>query len=145
MGKLDGKIVNYCSVTGCFIVDPGMTAYAATKGAILGFTKALDGEFAPRNISVNAILPEMIDRPLVNKSCFEAEPENPESVKESIAANIPMGRLGKAEEAGELTAFLASEESNYITDTSIVFNGGGTLPEPPGSCWAPQQEADSKP
>jgi hypothetical protein len=133
-----GKIVNYCSVTGCLVVDPGMTSYAATKGAILGFTKALAVEFAPHNISVNAILPGMVNTPMLEKSCREACPENPQSVKDGIAANIPMGRLGTTEEAGELTAFLASGESNFITGASIVFDGGGTLPETPGSGWKPQ-------
>lgn len=132
-----GKIVNYCSVTGLLVVDPGMTSYAPTKGAILAFTKALAVEFASRNITINAILPGMIDTPMTDKSCREACPEDPQSVKDSIAANIPMKRLGTMDEAGELTAFLASDESSYITGTSIVFDGGSTLPENPGAGWTP--------
>ncbi|RLA52511.1 MAG: short-chain dehydrogenase [Gammaproteobacteria bacterium] len=133
-----GKIVNFCSVTGCLVVDPGMTAYAATKGAILAFTKALAVEFAPNNITVNAILPGMIDTPMTDKSCREACPEDPQSIKDSIAEHVPMKRLGTIEEAGKVTAFLASDDSSYITGTSIVFDGGNTLPETPGSGWAPQ-------
>jgi len=133
-----GKIVNFGSVTGCLVVDPGMTSYAATKGAILAFTKALAVEFAPSNITVNAILPGMIDTPMLDKSCNEACPEDPQSVKDSIAANVPMKRLGTIEEAGEVAAFLASDESSYVTGTSIVFDGGNTLPETPGSGWAPE-------
>ena len=133
-----GKIVNYCSVTGCLVVDPGMTSYAATKGAILAFTKALAVEFAASNITVNAILPGMIDTPMTDKSCREASPKDPQSVKDSIAANIPMKRLGTIEEAGKVTAFLASDESSYVTGASIVFDGGSTLPENPGSGWTPQ-------
>lgn len=132
-----GKIVNYCSVTGTLVVDPGMTSYAATKGAILAFTRALAVEFASRNITVNAILPGMIDTPMTDKSCREASPKDPQSVKDSIAANIPMKRLGTIDEAGEITSFLASDESSYITGTSIVFDGGSTLPENPGAGWTP--------
>lgn len=132
-----GKIVNYSSVTGTLVVDPGMTSYAATKGAILSFTKALAVEFASRNITVNAILPGMIDTPMTDISCQKACPEDPQSVKDSIAANIPMKRLGTMDEAGEVTAFLSSDESSYITGTSIVFDGGSTLPENPGAGWTP--------
>ena len=56
-------------------------------------------------------------------------PENPEEVINGIAQNIPMGRLGKINEIGELAAFLASEESSYITGEGIVISGGSTLPE----------------
>ena len=133
-----GKIVNYCSVTGPLVVDPGMTSYAPTKGAILAFTKALAVEFAQKNITVNAILPGMIDTPMTDKSCKEACPEDPQSVKNAIAENIPMKRLGTIEEAGKVTAFLASDESSYVTGTSIVFDGGSTLPETPGTGWTPE-------
>lgn len=132
-----GKIVNYGSVTGCVVADPGMTSYAATKGAILAFTRALAVEFASYNITVNAILPGMIDTPMTDKSCREASPDDPQGVKARIAANIPMKRLGTIEEAGKVTAFLASDESSYVTGTSIVFDGGSTLPETPGSGWTP--------
>jgi NAD(P)-dependent dehydrogenase (short-subunit alcohol dehydrogenase family) len=132
-----GKIVNFGSVTGCLVVDPGMTSYAATKGAILAFTKALAVELASCNITVNAVLPGMIDTPMLDKSCREACPDDPQSVKKAIAENIPMKRLGTIEEAGQVAAFFASDESSYVTGTHIVFDGGSTLPETPGSGWAP--------
>jgi len=135
-----GKIVNYGSVTGILVVDPGMTAYASTKGAILGFTKALASEFASSNILVNAILPGMIYTPMAQKSFLECCPEDPDSVKNAIAASIPLKRLGTLEEAGEVAAFLASDESSYITGTSIVFDGGNSLPETHGTGWAPGEE-----
>jgi len=135
-----GKIVNFGSVTGVMVVDPGMTAYASTKGAILGFTKAMASEYAALNITVNAILPGMIDTPMADKGFREACPEDPQSVKDAIAANIPMKRFGTIEEAGEVAAFLASDESSYVTGTSIVFDGGSTLPETLGSGWVPGEE-----
>jgi NAD(P)-dependent dehydrogenase (short-subunit alcohol dehydrogenase family) len=132
-----GKIVNFGSVTGCMVVDPGMTAYAATKGAILAFTKALASELAHLNITVNAILPGMIDTPMAEKSFREACPENPQRIKDAIAANIPMKRFGSIAEAGKVVAFLASDDSSYVTGTHIVFDGGNMLPETHGSGWVP--------
>lgn len=141
-----GKIVNFASVTGCLVADPGMTTYGSTKGAIMAFTKALAAEYAASNITVNAIMPGVIDTPLMAKAFMKACPENPQSVKDEIAASIPMKRLGKIEEAGEVVSFLASDESSYVTGTSILFDGGSTLPESRGSGWAPAAEKNkSKP
>lgn len=124
-----GKIINMSSVTGPMVADPGETAYATTKAALLGFTKSLAREFAPYHINVNAILPGYILTPMVQKSAEESCPENPKSVIEGIARNVPMGRFGTPEELGELVAFLACNESAYITGTGIVLDGGSTLPE----------------
>jgi NAD(P)-dependent dehydrogenase (short-subunit alcohol dehydrogenase family) len=131
-----GKIVNFASVTGCMVSDPGMTAYSASKGAVLALTRSLAAEYAARNISANAILPGGIDTPMIDRFCAQACPEDPGSVKALIAGNVPMGRLGTIEEAGEVAAFLASSESNYVTGTSIVFDGGSTLPESSCTDWS---------
>lgn len=135
-----GKIVNFASVTGIMVVDPCMTVYAATKGAIMALTKSLAVEFAGQGITVNAILPGMIDTPMTRASCAEANPENPQSIMDAMAAQIPMGRLGTAEEAGKTCLFLASDDSSYVTGTSIVFDGGNTIPENPGCGWEPQED-----
>ncbi|MGX4667980.1 SDR family oxidoreductase UcpA [Cerasibacillus sp. JNUCC 74] len=124
-----GRIVNLSSVTGTMVADPGETAYATTKAAILGFTKALAREVAPDNITVNAILPGYVLTPMAEQMAKETNPENPQEVIDGIASGVPLGRLGKIEEVGELAAFLASDESSYITGTSIVIDGGSTLPE----------------
>lgn len=127
--QYDGRIVNMSSVTGPMVVDVGETAYATTKAAIWGFTKALAIEFAKNNISVNAICPGYIMTPMAESIARESNPDNPESVLKSIAAAVPMGRLGTIEELGNVVAFLASDESKYITGTQIVIDGGSTLPE----------------
>lgn len=134
-----GKIVNFASVTGVLVVDPCMTAYAATKGAIMALTKALSVEYAASGITVNAILPGMVDTPMLRKSSLEANPDNPQSVLDGLASTVPMGRLGTAEEAGKVALFLASDDSSYVTGTSIVFDGGSTIPESAGSGWQPQE------
>ncbi|MFO8143874.1 MAG: glucose 1-dehydrogenase [Dehalococcoidales bacterium] len=124
-----GKIVNISSVTGTKVADEGETAYAATKAAIWGFTKALAVEVAPHGINVNAVCPGMIGTDMIRQMATETNPEDPDSVIERMAKGIPMARLGKTEELGKLVAFLASDDSRYITGTSIVIDGGSTLPE----------------
>lgn len=124
-----GKIVNLSSVTGTMVVDTGETAYATTKAAIWGLTKALAIEFATQNITVNALCPGYIFTPMAESIAKESNPDNPRSVLDGIAAAVPMGRLGTIEELGDAVAFLASDESRYITGTQIVIDGGSTLPE----------------
>ena len=126
-----GKIVIMSSVTGPMVSNPGETAYATTKAALWGFTKALALEVVSYNITVNAICPGMIRTPMVEKGAAEFSPDNADAILDMVAGTIPMGRLGTISEIGELAAFLASDESSYITGTQIVIDGGSTLPETP--------------
>ena len=129
MKNRNASIVNLSSVTGPMVADSGEVAYATTKAAVLGFTKALAAELVTDKIRVNAILPGYIRTPMVDGMAKETNPKNPESVVDGIAMGIPMKRLGTIEELGELAAFLASDESSYITAQGIVIDGGSTLPE----------------
>ena len=129
MKNRHASIINLSSVTGPLVADSGEVAYATTKSAVLGFTKALAAELVKDDIRVNAIMPGYIRTPMVDNMAKLSNPENPESVVNGIAAAIPMKRLGTIEELGELTAFLASNESSYITAQGIVIDGGSTLPE----------------
>lgn len=124
-----GSIVNLSSVTGPLVADSGEVAYATTKAALIGFTKGLAAELVDKNIRVNAIMPGYIMTPMVSGMAKESNKENPDSVVEGIAQGIPMKRLGTIEELGNLAAFLASDESSYITAQGIVIDGGSTLPE----------------
>ncbi len=124
-----GSIINLSSVTGSLVADSGEVAYATTKAALIGFTKGLAAELAPKNIRVNAIMPGYIMTPMVEGMAKESNQENPQSVVDGIAKAIPMKRLGTIEELGNLAAFLASDESSYITATGIIIDGGSTLPE----------------
>ena len=125
----DGAIVNLSSVTGPMVADSGEVAYATTKAALLGFTKGLAAEVVEKGIRVNAILPGYIMTPMVEGIAKDSDSNNPNSVVKGIADGIPMKRLGTIEELGELAAFLASNESSYITGQSFVIDGGSTLPE----------------
>ena len=124
-----GRIVNLSSVTGPMVADTGEVAYATTKAALMGFTKGLAMELVKNNINVNAIMPGYIMTPMVEGIAKDSNGANPQSVVDGIAAGIPMGRLGTIEELGELAAFLASDESTYITGQGFVIDGGSTLPE----------------
>ena len=124
-----GSIVNLSSVTGPLVADSGEVAYATTKAALIGFTKGLAAELTPKNIRVNAIMPGYIMTPMVEGMAKETDKNNPQSVVDGIAKAIPMQRLGTIQELGNLAAFLASDESSYITGQGIVIDGGSTLPE----------------
>lgn len=125
----NSAVVNLSSVTGPMVADPGEVAYAMTKSAVLGFTKALARELADNGIRVNAIMPGYVMTPLVERMAVLSDQENPQSVIDGIASAIPLKRLANPEEIGELAAFLASNESSYITGQGIVIDGGSTLPE----------------
>ena len=124
-----GSIVIASSVTGDLVADGGEAAYAMTKAALVGLTKCLAVEYAERNIRVNCSQLGYARTPMVEKMAVESCPENPESAIDAIAINVPMKRLAKPTEVGELFAFLGSDESSYITGGQFVIDGGATLPE----------------
>lgn len=124
-----GKIVILSSVTGIMVADPGEVAYATSKAALIGFTKSIAREVAEYNITVNAICPGYVMTPMVENMAKQSNPDNPKSVIDGIAKAIPLKRLAKPTEIGELAAFLSCDESSYITGTQIVIDGGSTLPE----------------
>lgn len=129
MKQHKGAIVIMSSVTGDMVADPGEVAYATSKAALVGFTKAMAREVADKNIRVNAICPGYVLTPLVEGMAKQSDPDDPSRAIKAIADAVPLGRLADPEEIGELAAFLGCEESSYITGTQIVIDGGSTLPE----------------
>lgn len=124
-----GKIVVMSSVTGDMVADPGECAYAMTKAALVGFTKALAREVAVHNITVNAICPGYVMTPMVSGMAAQSCPSDPQSVIRCIADAIPLQRLADPKEVGELAAFLGCDESSYLTGAQFVIDWGSTLPE----------------
>ena len=110
--KRDGRIVNIVSLSGLKGM-PRQTNYSAAKAAVIGATKALAQEVAPRKVTVNAIAPGFIMTDMT-KDLDEAE----------LKKNIPLGRFGKPEEVASLVSFLTSDEAAYITGEVISINGG---------------------
>ena len=127
-----GKIVIFCSSAGLKGV-PGSAAYAAAKWGTIGLTKSLALELAKYKINVNGINPGMIVTNLRDESftrMAEADGISWDEARkrdhEALSAFIPWGRLGTPEEAADLTYFLVSDLSNYITGEAIVLGGGVT-------------------
>ena len=126
-----GKIINMSSVTGPMVGTPagGQTAYGSTKAAVVGFTKALALEVTQYGINVNCIMPGYIHSPGAFALRGSREAGDAEERMREFGYRVPMGRQGTPEEVGDLVLFLASDESKYITGTSIVIDGGNTLQE----------------
>ena len=110
-----GRIINISSVVG-FTGNPGQVNYSSTKSGLIGFTKSLSREVGTRGITVNAVAPGFI-----NTAMTQALNE---SQQQAILSQIPLGRMGEAEDIANAVAFLASEEASYITGTVLHVNGG---------------------
>ena len=115
MKARSGKIINLSSVVG-ISGNAGQTNYSASKAGIIGFTKSLAKEVASRNINVNAVAPGFIQTSMTDVL--------KEEVKQEIAKNIPLKRMGEAKDVANLVKFLASDESSYITGQVINVDGG---------------------
>jgi 3-oxoacyl-[acyl-carrier protein] reductase len=109
----NGSIVNIASRA--YLGNFGQFNYAMSKGGVVGLTRALAIRLAPA-IRVNAIAPGLIGT--------EMAMDIPEDIRSRMVERIPMGRMGRPEEVADLVAFLASEESSYITGQVVVIGGG---------------------
>ena len=110
-----GRVINLTSVVGQ-MGNTGQSAYAATKAAIIGFTKAVARELASRGITVNAVAPGFIDTEMTTRL--------PAKAQEEFLRAIPLGRFGTSEDVAAVVAFLASPSASYITGQVINVNGG---------------------
>ena len=115
MKKRNGRIISISSVVGA-TGNPGQTNYAATKAGLVGFSKSLAREIGSRNITVNTVAPGFIDTDMTR--------ELDEKQKDALLCQIPLGRLGSAEEIAATVVFLASPAAAYITGETIHVNGG---------------------
>ena len=115
MKARQGRIINISSAVGV-VGNAGQTNYSASKAGIIGFTKSLAKEVASRNILVNAVAPGFIETSMTDVL--------KEEVKQEIAKNIPLRRMGSAQDVANVVKFLASEDSSYITGQVINIDGG---------------------
>ncbi len=117
-----GVILFTTSIYGREYGGPGMSIYHTTKAAVIGLAKALALELAPDGIRINSIAPGSIRFPggSWDKKCLA----DPEAMAAFVAAEIPMGRFGTAEEIGDVVAFLASDRASWITGACLNVDGG---------------------
>jgi len=115
-----GVIINISSVAmgQQGIGFPNIAHYCASKGGIVGMTEALAVELASYNIRVNTVSPGMIETPMIDSIKQDTK------AIEGLLARVPMHRVGKPEEVSNLVLFLASDESSYMTGSTVVVDGG---------------------
>ena len=115
MKQRKGRIINVASVVG-ITGNPGQANYVAAKAGVIGFTKTAAKELASRGITVNAVAPGFITTDMTEQL--------PEDVRGQLLSQIPLGRLGNPGDIAKVTAFLASEDSSYMTGQTLSVDGG---------------------
>jgi 3-oxoacyl-[acyl-carrier protein] reductase len=112
-----GRIINISSVSG-LVGNPGQANYSASKAGVIGFSKTIARELAPRNITVNVVAPGFITTDMTNVLS--------DKIKTEVKERIPLRRLGTPEDIADLVCYLASPGASYITGQVIAVDGGMT-------------------
>ena len=120
-----GTILNMASVLGAEKAAPNRLAYAASKAAVVGFTRALAIDHVKQNVRVNCVCPGTVDTPSLGEriSAFS----DPVQARKDFVARQPMGRLATAEEIAETFVYLVSDESSFMTGQAVFVDGGMSL------------------
>ena len=113
-----GRIINLSSST-TRGWSPGYSIYAGSKSAIEQFTRSLSRELGPRGITVNSVIPGLTDTDMIS--------DYTPAIREAVAKNTTLGRLGKPQDIADVVAFLASDDGRWITGQQVVANGGSNL------------------
>ena len=117
-----GAIVTTGSISGLF-GEPALTAYTASKAAVVNMTRSLAIDFAPSGIRVNCVCPGWVDTGF-NDPQFEHDNMSEKEIEELIGRTVPLKRQGLPEEMAAAVAFLASDDASYITGQTLVVDGG---------------------
>ena len=120
-----GSIVNVASLAG-FIGMPKQSVYSLSKGAVLNFTRAVAAEAGREGVRANAVCPGIVDTPLARQA-FDAHGDDPEAVKERMARQYPLGRLGEPDDVAKPAVFLLSDDASWVTGHGLVIDGGYSI------------------
>jgi 2-keto-3-deoxy-L-fuconate dehydrogenase len=120
-----GSIINVASVASSFTGVPRRAAYGASKGAVIGLTKAVARDIIASGVRCNALCPGTTDTPSLNER-MQAQAD-PEEARRAFVARQPLGRLGRAEEIAEAAVYLGCDLSAFVTGTALVVDGGQTM------------------
>lgn len=120
-----GSIINVASVAGSIKGIPNRFVYGTTKAAVIGLTKAIAADHVKQGIRCNALCPGTVDTPSLGDRINAFA--DPEQARKDFIARQPMGRLARAEELAELSVFLASDESVFMTGQAVIMDGGITI------------------
>jgi NAD(P)-dependent dehydrogenase (short-subunit alcohol dehydrogenase family) len=123
-----GAIVNVSSIAAIRSTGAPYAAYSASKAAVLGLTRALAIEYAPRGIRVNCVVPGFIDSPMMRDGIAKRfGRDKVAGIVAERAGHLPLGRLGTPQDVARACAFLASDDAAYITGAELVVDGGVTV------------------
>ena len=120
----NSSIVNIASVAGVVAVKDRF-AYSTSKGGVISLTKSIALDFVDENIRANSICPGTVNTPWVQR--ITQNYDNPEEARELMRQRQPLGRLGEPEEIAMAAVYLASDESKFVTGTSLIIDGGLTM------------------
>lgn len=118
MKQRSGSIINVTSVIG-LVGNAGQANYASAKAGVIGLTKSVAKELAPRGVRVNAVAPGFIDTEMTRAL--------PEAIRNATLAQIALGRFGSVHDVARAVAFLASDDAEYITGQTLAIDGGMTF------------------
>jgi len=129
LAKAGGSIINIASTVGASKAAPNRYIYGASKAAVVGLTKAVAIDFIGKGIRCNCICPGTIQTPSLDDRirALGGQLGGEEKARQLFIARQPMGRLGRPEEIAHVAVYLASDESAYMTGSSIIPDGGFTL------------------
>jgi len=120
-----GAVVNTASVAG-LVATPGMSAYVASKHAVIGLTKTAAGEVARSGVRVNAVCPGPIDTRMIHALESQLNPADPSGVGQRYQASLPLARYGTVDEVANVVMFLCSDLASNVTGAQYVVDGGRT-------------------
>jgi NAD(P)-dependent dehydrogenase (short-subunit alcohol dehydrogenase family) len=118
-----GAIVNTASVAG-LMASPGMSAYVASKHAVIGLTKTAATEVSGKGVRVNAVCPGPVDTRMIHSLEAQLNPSDPKAVGDKYQASIPSGRYSTPEEIANMVVFLCSDLASNTTGGQFVVDGG---------------------